>query len=143
MAAWYVWIRMPIRVLVLAALLAVGLFLSPAKASSTAGIQVLWGGSWWDATAVESRGQATKIHYTGWGPEWDEWVESSRIRQRPPALANARVGANVEIEWKGSYWPGQIVQKRDGRLKVHYAGWGAEWDEWVEQRRLLQSANGR
>ena len=63
---------------------------------------MLWGGSWWDATALESRGQTTKIHYRGWGPEWDEWVESSRIRNAPPPLTNPRVGIDVEIEWKGS-----------------------------------------
>jgi hypothetical protein len=130
-----------LRLLILAALLAGALLAPSAKASATAGIQVLWGGSWWDATALESRGRTTKIHYTGWGTEWDEWVEGSRIRRAPPPLTNPRVGIDVEIEWKGSYWPGRIVQKRDRWLKVHYAGWGAEWDEWVEQRRLLESAN--
>lgn len=132
-----------LRLLVLAALLAGALFAPSAQASATAGIQVFWGGSWWDATALESRGSTTKIHYTGWGTEWDEWVDGSRIRKTPPPLANARVGIDVEIEWKGSYWPGRIIQKRERWLKVHYAGWGAEWDEWVEQRRLLESANGR
>lgn len=131
------------RLLVLAVLLVWCFSAGTAGASSTGGIQVFWGGSWWDATALESRGSTTKIHYTGWGSEWDEWVDGSRMRTRPAALTNARVGVDVEIEWKGSYWPGRIVQKRERWLEVHYTGWGTEWDEWVEQRRLLQSASGR
>lgn len=140
----YVSMGMPRRFLVFLALLA-GLLSasSAARASATGGIQVLWGGSWWNATALESRANTTKIHYTGWGPEWDEWVESARIRKAPPPLATPRVGIAVEIEWKGSYWPGRIVQKRDRWLRVHYDGWGDEWDEWVELRQLLESAKGR
>ena len=104
----------------------------------TAPVEVSWGGSWWKAEVLERRGQLTKIHYTGWGPEWDEWVEPARIRAAAPEtpLAKGRTGQRVSIEWHGSWWDGEIVATKNGFYKVHYTGWGAEWDEWVESDRL-------
>lgn len=45
-------------------------------------VEVAWGGSWWRAEILEKRSGLTRIHYTGWGSEWDEWVEPSRLRAR-------------------------------------------------------------
>ena len=101
-------------------------------------VEVAWGGSWWRAEILEKRSGLTKIHYTGWGSEWDEWVEPARIRRAPAnvALKNAKLGQKVAIEWQGSFWDGQVIAVRSGLFKVHYAGWGSEWDEWVEPSRL-------
>lgn len=38
---------------------------------------------WWPATVKESRSGLHKIGYTGFGPEWDEWVGPKRIRLKP------------------------------------------------------------
>lgn len=124
------------KLLVLAAFLGGCLLARSAAAGATSGIDVLWGGSWWSAVPIETRSGLTKVHYAGWGSEWDEWVEASRIRNAPPALRSARVGQVVEIEWQGSYWPGEVIEARKGQFKVHYAGWGSEWDEWVTLNRL-------
>ncbi len=99
-------------------------------------VEVLWGGSWWQAEVLESRGGSSKIHYTGWGPEWDEWVGAARMRAPSAPLASASTGQRVEIEWHGSWWAGQVLAERAGLYKVHYTGWGPEWDEWVEIDRL-------
>jgi len=111
----------------------------PAKA-----VEVLWGGQWWAAEILETRAGITRIHYTGWGAEWDEWVGPDRIRASAPAapptpsvpLASARVGQRIEVEWHGSWWAAEVIQTKHGFYKIHYSGWGAEWDEWVELPRM-------
>lgn len=47
-------------------------------------VEVLWpqDGVWYDATVRESRLGVHRIHYEGYGEEWDEWVSADRIRAR-------------------------------------------------------------
>jgi len=108
---------------------------TPARSRS---VEVLWGGRWWPAEVLQRRAGLVKIHYTGWGPEWDEWVEPPRVRAAIPivTLKSARVGQRVSIEWHGRWWDGEVIDARSGFYKVHYAGWGPEWDEWLEPSRL-------
>lgn len=108
---------------------------TPARAQR---VEVEWQGSWWPAVVVRTRGTMTRVHYVGWGPEWDEWAPPSRVRSaavRPP-LHNPSRGQRVEVEWHGSWWPGEVLHSRAGLTKIHYLGWGPEWDEWVEAPRL-------
>lgn len=47
-------------------------------------VQVLWKGTWYASTILEVGADANagkyKIHYDGWGNEWDEWVTPDRIK---------------------------------------------------------------
>lgn len=111
-------------------------------------VEVLWGGQWWAAEVVEARSGLSRIHYTGWGNEWDEWVGPERIRAAAPAapvvpLKAARVGQRIDVEWHGSWWPAEVVSVKNGFYKIHYAGWGSEWDEWVELSRMRAPASTR
>ena len=40
------------------------------------------------------------------------------------------------MQAQGSWFQANIVETRDSEFKVHYAGWGAELDEWVDAGRL-------
>jgi hypothetical protein len=51
-------------------------------------------------------------------------------------LRAGKLGQRVDVEWHGSWWDGEIIAVRAGLYKVHYVGWGQEWDEWVEPIRL-------
>jgi hypothetical protein len=104
-------------------------------------VEIAWGGSWWLGEVLDSRNGRSRVHYTGWGPEWDEWVSNARLRAVTPSLSAARIGEPVEIEWHGSWWSGSVVDARNGFFKVHYIGWGPEWDEWVEVGRLHAGAS--
>lgn len=44
-------------------------------------IEVEWGGKWWNAEVIKTRGDFAFIHYDGYGSEWDEWVTKERIRK--------------------------------------------------------------
>jgi hypothetical protein len=49
----------------------------------TATHEVEWHGTWYKASVLKRDGKKTQIHYVGYGPEWDEWVEPARIRRLP------------------------------------------------------------
>jgi hypothetical protein len=100
---------------------------------------VEWGGSMWRATVVAglADGRAV-IHYDGWGDEWDELVTPSRLRTELRDGTVLRADDAVQVEWHGSYWAATILRvARDGYL-IHYAGYGAEWDEVVPRGRITR-----
>lgn len=48
-----------------------------------------------------------------------------------------RVGDKVRAEWAGFWWEAEVSElHRDGRVKIHYAGWDDSWDESVPRGRL-------
>ena len=93
---------------------------------------VEWHGSWWAAHAIgRSNDGRTLVHYDGWGRESDEVVGPDRIA-RPVA------DGKLFVEWHGSWWPATVIgSERNGALRVHYDGWGNEWDETVDASRVL------
>lgn len=40
------------------------------------------------------------------------------------------------IEWSGVWYKGSVLEIKNGQYKVHYDGWGSNYDEWVPQTRL-------
>lgn len=46
-------------------------------------VDVQWNGDWWKANVIAvNPGPTYKVHYEGWGNEWDESVAPARIRAR-------------------------------------------------------------
>lgn len=43
---------------------------------------------------------------------------------------------SVFIEWHGTWFPGSIVERENAQFKIHYQGYGPEWDEWIRSDRL-------
>ncbi|MBL9087682.1 MAG: caspase family protein [Planctomycetia bacterium] len=97
-------------------------------------VEVEWKGTWWRAQVIDVDGSRPKVHYLGFDASWDEWVERARLR--PPTPIAARAGDAVEIEWKGRFWPGVVLETADDFARVHYTDYGPEWDEWVTAKRL-------
>lgn len=61
-------------------------------------VEVLWEDDWYPATILEVRGSRYKIHYDGYGAEWDEWVDNARLRRRQRATTAAS-GKNVYLNF--------------------------------------------
>jgi hypothetical protein len=49
---------------------------------------------------------------------------------------NSRMGERVEVEWEGDWYPATILEVRGSKYRIHYLGYGAQWDEWVDAERL-------
>jgi hypothetical protein len=76
----------------------------------------------------------------------DQWVDAKLVRAAagtPPAGSSAsayRVGEQVRVDWKGTWYEGTILESGSGRYKIRYAGYDASWDEWVPPARLRKTA---
>lgn len=45
-------------------------------------------------------------------------------------------GDLVDVEWRGSWWPATLLERRGARWSVHYDGYGDEWNEVVAIDRI-------
>ena len=94
-------------------------------------VEAEWNEKWYRAEIIESSGDRCKVHYVGYGNEWDEWVTADRIRDfRPDRLAE---GTWIEVKWpKDQKWyKAKVLRSWYGLAFVHYEGFASEWDEWV------------
>ncbi|HRG98380.1 MAG TPA: hypothetical protein PLR99_19145 [Polyangiaceae bacterium] len=49
------------------------------------------------------------------------------------------VGSPLQVEWHGSYYPATVLGMTDeGRVRIRYDGYGAEWDEDVTDERIRE-----
>ena len=57
---------------------------------------------------------------------------------KPEGQAQWAKGQGVEILWGAKWWKGRIlaVDEAAGKYRVHYDGWGDNWDEWVTPEKL-------
>ena len=121
-------------------------------------VMVEWEGKEYQAVILAVDGPTKfKVHYDGYDDAWDEVVVRSRIkdyrrgdepRPEPPAKVRQkaalaaqtntyRLGDQVKVEWNGRFYPAQIVDVvGKERYRVHYDGYGSEWDENVSLNRI-------
>jgi hypothetical protein len=118
-------------------------------------------GDWYKARVIDAREGTYRVHFFGYEDSDDEWVTRRDFRtsqvlasnQKPrdensnwkPSSNNSnvrssgesrsaspyRIGANVEVNWKGKWYSARILENKEGRHLVHYAGYDDSWDEWV------------
>jgi hypothetical protein len=121
-------------------------------------VLVEWENGVYPAMITEVPGPGkVKVHYDGYDEIWDEVVPRSRIKGRvegevpipePPdkvrrtaveaAKTNQyKIGDRIKVEWHGHYYSALIVGiVGPERYRVHYEGYGNEWDENVGRERL-------
>jgi hypothetical protein len=143
-------------------LLVVALLAGPVACKRPYGIGdyvlVTWEGQDYPAHIVASEGPAKfKVHYDGYDNVWDEVVTRERIKglvegvppqPDPPAKVRAkaltaaqtnqyRIGDRVKVEWHGQVYPASVrAIVGQERYKIHYEGYGDEWDEIVGLARI-------
>jgi hypothetical protein len=123
-------------------------------------------GDWYKARVIDAREGTYRVHYFGFEDSDDEWVTRRDFRtsqvlasnQKPrddnsswkpssnPATVRSsgenrssseyRIGANVEVNWKGKWYSARILEAKEGRHLVHYAGYDDSWNEWVPDNRI-------
>ena len=121
-------------------------------------VLVEWEGNVYPAMIVGAEGPTKfKVHYDGYDAIWDEVVSRERIKgyvegnvvhpEPPPkvrqkAMSAAqtnvyRIGDRVRVEWHGQMYPAQITAiVGQERYRIHYEGYGNEWDETVGLNRI-------
>ncbi len=150
-----------LRRVVLRALLLALLFGAPAcKEEMHVGDRVLvdWEGQVYPAVILEVTSPTKfKVHYEDYDPVWDEVVPKERVkglvegepvRPDPPAKVRAKaieaakknvykVGDRVRVEWRGQLYAASVIEiVGHERYRIHYEGYGHEWDETVELDRI-------
>jgi hypothetical protein len=143
-----------------AALLTLALFLGGCKRQFSVGDHVLveWENNVYPAVILEAVSPTKyKVHYDGYDTIWDEVVARERVRgmvegnvvhPEPPAKVRGKalqaaqtnvykMGDRVRVEWHGQTYPaivtGIVGQER---YRIHYEGYGPEWDETVGLARI-------
>jgi len=121
-------------------------------------VLVEWEGGVYPAMIVAAEGPTKlKVHYDGYDAIWDEVVSRDRIKgyvegnvvhpEPPPkvrqkAMSAAqtnvyKIGDRVRVEWHGQMYPAVITSiVGQERYRIHYEGYGAEWDETVGLNRI-------
>ncbi len=121
-------------------------------------VLVEWEGDVYPAMITEVPGPGkVKVHYDGYDELWDEVVPRSRLKGRvegtvpipdPPekvrrtaveaAKTNKfKIGDKVKAEWHGHQYNAVVVGiVGPERYRIHYEGYGNEWDENVGRDRL-------
>ncbi len=106
-------------------------------------IKVYWGNRLWDAEVTAVDGDFHRITYPGWPSYWDEWVMSDRIAGSDDGTSDGKfdykVGAVIDVEWRGHWYPAVIMKIRSGRALIHYREYDDSWDEWVPPGRMRRS----
>lgn len=85
-----------------------------------------------------------KITQTTSAPDKKETVQSAKTDEKKNNIVNKlakqfKVGEKVEIEWKGQWYKGAILQVNKDTYKVSYDGWGSLYDEWVSVSRIREA----
>ena len=81
------------------------------------------------------------------GPEqqqrYDEAQRAAAPKPDGPVTASARnyiaqdpAPYDLEVEWRGEWWPARTVGNQGDLTLIHYVGHGTEWHEWVPPERV-------
>jgi hypothetical protein len=100
-----------------------------------------------------------KVHFDGYDAIWDEiitrdkirgYVEGAAVSPEPPEKVRAKamlavqrniykIGDVVKVEWHGTMYPARVVGIVGSETyRIHYEGYGNEWDETVGLSRIQQ-----
>lgn len=121
-------------------------------------VYVEWEGNDYPAVIIAATSPTKyKVHYDGYDSVWDEVVPRDRIKgliegaarhPEPPAKVRAKAlqaaqtnryksGDRVRVEWHGQLYMATITAiVGQERYRVHYDGYGPEWDETVDISRI-------
>lgn len=121
-------------------------------------VYVEWEGNDYPAVIIAATSPTKyKVHYDGYDSAWDEVVPRDRIKgliegsarhPEPPAKVRAKalqaaqsnrykINDRVRVEWHGQLYMATISGiVGTERYRVHYDGYGPEWDETVDISRI-------
>lgn len=125
-------------------------------------VEVKFEGDWWKAKLLKVEDGMAKVHWLeiGWDTANDESVVPiSDVRKLSPVKDAKRAGAaaapkptssspknagaatlvsgtKVKVSYEGDYYPATILKVNEGKYLIHYEGYQASDDEWVDRSRI-------
>jgi hypothetical protein len=66
-------------------------------------LEIKWGSSWYKGEVIAVDGERYKVHYDGYGSNWDEWAGADRLRPRASAAESAQAAAPAAAKPAKSY----------------------------------------
>jgi hypothetical protein len=115
----------------------------------------------WEELSVEHRAAAVELGWRG-AEAWDaEMLERERPSDNHPASSMFAVAEKVlAFDTHGAVFWSKVLQRRKGTMlvgstiardndaldqakwhyKIHYMGWGARWDDWLDNRRIYKGS---
>lgn len=79
-----------------------------------------------------------------WSTDFQLGKPAQPVTEEKIPAAPARVlaiGDKVRVAWSGGWYDATVLALGDGKYRIHYDGWDASWDEWVDASRI-RLANG-
>lgn len=62
--------------------------------------------------------------------------ENANTTQYSSTASSFKKGDKVQVEWNGIWYKAEIIDITKDKYKIHYEGYGTEWDEWVGNNRM-------
>lgn len=106
-------------------------------------------GKWYKGTILEIANNRFRFRPEGYSATADQWLSREQFRTVAPittmpavqqkgtgAAGEMEPGAKVEIFRGGKWQPGNITERRNQEVKVHYEGLADSRDEWVKRDRV-------
>ncbi|MCE9605011.1 MAG: caspase family protein [Planctomycetia bacterium] len=94
-------------------------------------VEALSEGKWYKAKIIDAETGRSKVHYTNYGEEYDEWLPTDRIREYVPKVYAVDTKVQVYSEDDKKWEKGTILKTWYGLHYIHFDGYDASWDEWV------------
>jgi len=96
---------------------------------------------WFPARVVEVKEEEVLVHFDGWTADWDEWLETDSTRLRAHRGWGTQKMPNdwqqdsiIEaLDMEGKWYPAKVIFVSQNAVMVHYQGWSAKWDEWLDK----------
>lgn len=67
---------------------------------------------------------------------WTSKTDSKPGSQAGSSNKDIRQGDQVQVEWKGEWYPATVVRIEKRGYLIHYTGFDASWDEYVWKNRI-------
>lgn len=90
-----------------------------------------------DMTLVEKQEAAFAVNNN----DENDNVIAKTSKQNSSKVNDLKVGKHIDVEWHGKWYPSSILAISGNRYKIHYDGYGNEYDEWVTYSRMRESKN--
>jgi len=106
-------------------------------------VEIESAGAWYPGKILKAEGDKYFITYDGWSEDFNEWVQTDRLRGFKTAAAPAtaspltkfKVGDKVEVEYGMVPEPATVIEVGESKYHIKYENTLLK-DKWVTEREI-------